>query len=119
MKILEKRHIDFLADELDNLLQVDNKIIEAVDGAGARIALKYLNAALSDKVEDVYKQNVHEVLDLVIEGKTAEAVAGAIGVIEIVVLKSEIKETHAIIFKALVGVLKASLISFLDKKADI
>jgi hypothetical protein len=115
--LLLDEHIEFAAQEVDDLVKSKNPLIEALDKPAAKLVLNYLNKVASPHVPDEYKPKIQEALNDVVAASYADAVEDAIDVVEEIILDLEsLKPGVKEIVIALLSMVSAALKSLLEKK---
>ena len=113
--LLTDSHINFVADQVEKLIESENVIIEALDRPAAKLTTKYLNKLVSPYIPDVLKDDIQAALDAVIAGDHDDAVDEAFDAIGELLDTIEIKDGVREILKALLSLLEAALISLVSK----
>lgn len=117
-----KNHIEWGAKEVDRFVEFDNKtiltrVIEAVDGPGAKIGLNQINKYVSPLIPDELKVPIHAALDDVIAGETAEAAKHAFELLSTLVGRIEkLTPTTKDLLQSLVSIISAAVNSLIARK---
>jgi hypothetical protein len=113
--LLNKNHIDFLAEKLDNLKDFENPIIEGLDGPVAKLSINYLNKLGSPYIPDAVKPDLQAALDQVVEGDYSEAIDEAFDAVYVAIESTELKPGQKELIESLLKIIESVLVTLTDK----